>query len=203
MNLYYSRGACSLAVRIVIHEIGLPCDFESVDLKTKKTEKGEDFLKINPKGAVPVLIVEENNAVLTENAVIQQYLADKHHAIQLLSPIGDFKRYRILEWLNYVSTELHKNCSALFNPAINEELKNTLFKPILKNKINFVDHALGNNTYLCGDDFTLPDAYLFVILLWLKNFNMKLDQWDNISRYFENLKTRPSVQKSLAEENIK
>lgn len=203
MKLYYSRGACSMAVRIVIHEIGLQCDFESVDLKTKKTENGEDFLKVNPKGAVPVLLVKENKEVLTENSVIQQYLADKYNAIQLLSSVGDFKRYRILEWLNYVSTELHKNCSVLFNPTINEELKNTLFKPILKNKINFVDHVLGKNAYLCGNDFTLPDAYLFVVLLWLKHFDMKLNQWENIPNYFENLKTRPSIQKSLIEENLK
>lgn len=201
MKLYYSPGACSLAVRIVVNEIGLQCDFESVDLKTKITATGDDFLKINSKGAVPVLVTA-NHEILTENVVIQQYLTDQYSATHLLSPVGDFRRYRILEWLNYVSTELHKNCSALFNPVINEELKTMLFKPILKQKIHFVDQALEKSTYLCGNEFTLPDAYLFVVLLWLKRFVIPMDQWENVSRYFVLLKTRPSIKRALAEENI-
>src|SRR5688572_12009519 len=113
MKLYYSKGACSLAVRIILHEIGAACEFEAVDLATKKTETGMDFLKINPKGAVPTLILDDK-AILTENAVIQQYLAEKYHATQLLPPLGDMKRYRVLEWLNFISTDLHKSCGPLF-----------------------------------------------------------------------------------------
>src|SRR5690349_3300917 len=110
MKLYYSKGACSLAVRIALHELGIPCEFEAVDLKAKKTEKGADFFKINPKGAVPTLVLDDHT-VLTENAVIQQYLADKQKAFEVLPPVNDMKRYRALEWLNFVSTELHKGCS--------------------------------------------------------------------------------------------
>lgn len=130
MKLYYTQAACSLAVRITINEIGLKCDYESVDLKAKKTEKGEDFLKINPKGAVPVLKTNDGE-ILTENAVILQYLADTNSATKLLPGTGDFKRYRILEWLNYITTELHKTIGALFNPELPQKLK------LLLSKINY------------------------------------------------------------------
>lgn len=122
MKLYYSAGTCSLAVRIIINEIGLPSTYEAVDLKTKKTASGQDFLQINPKGSVPVIVTDDNE-ILTENSVIQQYLADKNNASSLLPALGHFKRYRVLEWLNYISTELHKGCGPLFSPSIPVELK--------------------------------------------------------------------------------
>src|SRR5690349_19217638 len=122
MKLYYSKGACSLAVRIIINEIGLQSEYEAVDLKTKKTATGQDFLKINPKGSVPVIQTDEKQ-ILTENAVIQQYLADTNKATQLLPALGNFERYRVLEWLNFISTELHKGFSPLFNPNVPNELK--------------------------------------------------------------------------------
>src|SRR5689334_13101143 len=107
MKLYYSKGACSLAVRILLHELGIKSEFEAVDLKTKRTETNADFLKINPKGAVPTLTTDKQE-ILTENAVILCYLADEYKAIELLPAPGNFKRYRVLEWLNYVATEIHK-----------------------------------------------------------------------------------------------
>jgi len=201
MKLYYSKGACSLAVRIALHEIGISSEFEAVNLRTKQTETGEDFLKINPKGAVPTLLLD-NQEVLTENAVIQQYLADHYQATKLLPPVGDLKRYRALEWLNFVTTELHKGCAPLFNPQLPAELKDSIFKPALKNKLNFVDQQLGHQKYLLGENFTLADGYLYVILFWLPNFKFELSEWGNLSRYFNELTARKAIQQALREEGL-
>lgn len=201
MKLYYSKGACSLAVRIVIHELKLKAEFESVDLKNKTTETGANYLMINPKGAVPVLVIE-NNEILTENAVIQQYLADTHQAHHLLPSIGDFKRYRVLEWLNYVTTEMHKGVGIMFNPMLTEEMKNNVIKPMIKHKLNYLDHHFSDHKFLLSDEFTLPDAYLFVVLNWLQFFAIDINQWQNLARYFAELKTRPSIAQSLQEEGL-
>ena len=201
MKLYYSKGACSLAVRIVIHELKIKAEFESVDLKNKLTETGANYLMINPKGAVPVLAIE-NNEILTENAVIQQYLADTHQAHHLLPPISDFKRYRVLEWLNYVTTEMHKGVGILFNPMLTEEMKNNVIKPMVKHKLNYLDHHFSEHKFLLGEQFTLPDAYLFVVLNWLQFFAIDIKQWPHLARYFAELKTRPSIEQSLLEEGL-
>jgi glutathione S-transferase len=200
MKLYYSRGACSLAVRIIINEISLAVSYESVDLRNKTTESGEDFLQINPKGSVPVLKLD-NNELLTENAVILQYLADSNMAIALLPNNTDFKRYRILEWLNYITTELHKTFANLFNPALSEEIK-ALYKNMIKNKCNYVDKHLSKSHFLLGEHFTLPDGYLFVIIRWLNHFKFDLNEWPNIKRYFSELNKRPSIHQSLLEEKL-
>ena len=201
MKLYYSPGACSLAARIVINEIGLSCQYERVHLPTKKLENGDDFLNVNPKGSVPVLLTD-SGAILTEHAVIQQYLADTTHFTQLLPAIGDFQRYCVLEWLNYVSTELHKGFSPLFNPKISQETKDNVIIPMLRNKFKFVDQHLQNNQFLLGEHFTLPDAYLFVILRWANAMKIDLSEFKKIDTYFEELKKRKSVHQSLMEENL-
>ncbi|MDI9817720.1 MULTISPECIES: glutathione transferase GstA [unclassified Legionella] len=200
MKLFFAKGACSLAVRIVINEIGIDSDYEKVDLRTKTTENNQDFLKINPKGAVPVLELD-NTQRLTENVVIQQYLADKFKAKELLPPIDDFNRYRTLEWMNFITTELHKNFSGLFTPAIPQEIKDNVIIPLIKNKLKVIDKQL-QHTYLLGEHFTLPDAYLFVILLWAPGFKIDLKEWDNLPRYFKNLSQRESIQKSLKQESL-
>jgi glutathione S-transferase len=201
MKLFYSKGACSLAVRIVIHEIGIPCQYESVNIKTKKTETGADFYEINPKGSVPVLMVDDKE-FLTENAVIQQYLADQNQAYTLLPPMTDFKRYRVLEWLNFVSTDLHKGFGPLFNPNVSKEMQEQIFIPALKTKLNYVEKSLGQKKYLLGDTFTLADAYLFVILTWLAHFKIDVATWPNLHRYFTALKERKSIQQALKEESL-
>lgn len=200
MKLYYSKGACSLAPRIIIHELGVNCDFEAVDLKTKQTETGEDYLKINPKGSVPALVTEDNE-ILTENAVIQQYLADRYHNETLLPKTDQFKRYRVLEWLNFISSDLHKIAGALFLPTLSNDTKDQVFKPLLKSKLNFVNKKL-TKTFLMGDDFTLPDSYLFVILSWLPLFNIPLSEWPALERYFNNMKNRAAVITALKEEGF-
>lgn len=200
MKLYYTKGACSLAVRIVINEIGLNAEYELVDLKTKQTENGKDFLTVNPKGAVPTLVTNDGQ-VLTENAVIQQYLAETNHAKTLL-PTEGFERYRVLEKLNYVATELHKGFSPLFNPLMPQEVKDKIIIPQMKMKFTNVSKWLEKNHYLCGDHFTLPDAYFFVMIAWSLNFKFNLQEWPNISRYFTELKKRQSVVKSLEQEGL-
>ena len=202
MRLYYSKAACSLAVRIVINELGLSSDYVAVNLKDKKTENGEDYLSINPKGAVPALLTDHGE-VLTENNVIQQYLADHAKAFKLLPPQDDFNRYRVLEWSNYVSTELHKNCGALFNSTITQELKDTIFIPMLKKKLDFINDRLSASSYLAGDHFTLADAYAFVVLNWMSIFAIDLKDWPAIATYFHEVEQRASVQKSLREEGLR
>jgi glutathione S-transferase len=201
MKLYYSKGACSLVPRIIINELGLNCEFEAVDLASKKTASGENFTMINPKGAVPVLITPDNRT-LTENAVILQYLADTNKAENLLPPVGNFKRYRVLEWLNYVATELHKSFGPLFNKNLPQEFKDKFYIPMLKNKLAFVNTHLEENVYLTGDTLTLPDAYLFVMLIWAHHFKIDLNEWPGLLRYFKDLQARKSIQKSLEEEGL-
>jgi glutathione S-transferase len=199
MKLYYTSSVCSLAVRIIIHELGIKCDYESVNLKTKLTETSNDFLNINPKGTVPVLQLSDNS-YLTENAIILQYLADKYNAIELLPSVGDSRRYRTLEWLNFVSTDLHRYCAPLFWSKIPNEVKENLFRPILNSKLSIVDQHLHNHKYLMGDQFTLPDSYLFVILIWVVKLKINLNAWPDLSRYFNEMKQRQSVRESLEEE---
>jgi glutathione S-transferase len=201
MKLYFSKGACSLAVRILINELGIRSEFEAVDLKTKKTADGEDYLQINPKGAVPMIVTDDGHK-LTENAVILQYLADVNKATQLLPMVGDFKRYEVLEWVNYITTELHKPFALLFRPLFSAEIKDSVIKPVIKQKLEFVNKELGSKTYLMGDDFTLPDCYLFVILTWSISMKMALTEYPNLVRYFDNLHKRNSVRKSLEQEGL-
>ncbi len=205
LKLYYARSSGSLAVRILIHELDLPCDFIAVNMKAKKTETGEDFLTINPKGVLPT-IVTEDNIVLTENQVIQQYLADtygpQYNLQHLLPPTTDFKRYRVLEWLNYARVELHNICSLLLNPDIPKELKEQTFKPMLQNKLAYPNTELANKHYLMGDNFTIADCYLFTILVWLKDFKINIADFPNLEKYFLFLKQRPSIEKSLIEKNM-
>lgn len=199
MKLYYTPGACSLVVHIVLNELGLTPEYEAVDLKTKKTEKNQNFLSINPKGAVPTLVTDDQLR-LTENAVILQYLADAQQAYQLLPRVGDFKRYQVLEWLNYCATELHKGFSPLFNPSMPPDVKGNILIPQLEKKLAFINEHLSKNTYLMGDEFTLPDAYLFVMLRWADAF--KLQYGEHVQRYFTELKNRAAIKKSLQDEGL-
>lgn len=201
MKLYYAKSVCSLAVRVIIHELGILCEYESVNLKTKMTETGKNYLAINPKGSVPLLQLD-NDEVLSENAVILQYLADQHHAILLLPPLGTIERYRVLEWLNFVSTDLHRYCAPLFWTRFSEEIKKNVFLPILTKKLDFVDNHLKNHSFLMGNQFTLGDSYLLVILVWVAILKMDMQQWPNLKKYFNRLTTKPSVIKALQEEEL-
>ena len=201
MKLYYSKGACSLVVRIILNEIGSKVDYESVNLKTKETETGTNFLTINPKGAVPALKLD-NEEILTENAVILQYLADSSKSTQLLPAVGDLKRYRVLEWLNYITTELHKGFGPLFNPSVPQDIKDKIFIPLIESKFKYVNKQLQKNQYLLGDHFTLPDAYLYVMLRWAESFNINVDGCTHLTTYYDELGKRKSIEQALEQEHL-
>jgi len=199
MKLYFAKGACSLVPRIIINELNIPCEFESIDMKTKMTESGKNFHDINPKGYVPTIVTDDNQ-VLTENAVILQYLAD-HYGATLLPGTNDFHRYQILEWINFIATEIHKNFSLLFKPQYPQEVKDIQMS-LLQQKFAYVDKQLSKTTYLSGDNFSLPDAYLLVMLTWTTHFKFDLNSLTHVVRFFNMMLDRPSVKKSLQEEGL-
>ncbi|RUR18279.1 glutathione transferase GstA [Legionella sp. km535] len=201
MKLYYYKGACSLVVRIIMNEMGIDFQDEEVDLRAKKTASGADFLEINAKGAVPVLGLD-NGDVITENQVILQYLTDITPGQELLAPVGDMKRYHTLEWLNYVSTELHKTLGMFFVPMVTDEFKSKILIPMAMFKLRHVEQHLSRNTYLMGDHFTLPDAYLFVVLMWAKSFTLDFSAYPSLTKYMEYIQSRPAVMKSLKQEGF-
>jgi glutathione S-transferase len=200
MKLYYAKGACSQAPHIILHEAGLPHDSAKVDLKTKKLDDGSDYLRINPKGAVPALELDDGQ-VLTENAVILQYIADHAGAFELLPQPGDMQRYRVLEWVNFVATELHKAFGPLFNPTAGEEAKQ-LARDTIGKKLDFVERQIGDNDYLLGDRFTLPDAYLFVILGWTGKMGIDLAHWPKLAVLRERIARRESARQVLEFEGL-
>ena len=200
MKLYYSPGACSQAPHILLHEIGLEHDAVRVDLKTKTLEDGSDYLAINPKGAVPALQLDSGE-VLTENAVVLQYLGDRASWPEVLPPLGDFRRYRVLEMVNFITTELHKRFAFLFDPEATAEFKGFV-KVGLAKKLDWIDQRLGTGPFLFGDDLTLPDTYLFVMARWTDKVLRALDRWPNLSAFYERMQRRDSVRHVLRFEGL-
>jgi len=200
MKLYYSPGACSQAPHILLHEIGLHHDAERVDLKTKRTEDDRDYLAINPKGAVPALELDSGD-VLTENAVILQYLGDRSSIGEVLPPLGNFRRYRVLELVNFITTELHKRFGFLFSPDPTDEMKQLVIRDLGK-KLDYVDAELGEGPFLMGDELTLPDPYLFVIASWADKMLGGLDRWPNLRAFRARMLDRSSVRHVLRFEGL-
>jgi len=200
MKLYYTPGACSLSPHIVLLEAGLPFSLEKVDLKTKKTEKGTDFLTINSKGGVPALQLD-NGQVLTEGPAVVQYLADLKPETGLAPPPGSFERYRLMELLNYITSELHKSFGALFNPGISADWKAATLANLDK-KFQWLTIYLGNKTYLLGDAFTVADAYLFTVLSWSSHFGIDLAKYHVLTAYLARVGHRPKVQEALKAEGL-
>ena len=201
MKLFYSKGSCSLNIRILVNELGIDCEYDAVNHADKKTESGHDYYQINPKGSVPALQLDDGS-VLTENIVILQYLAERYKATELLPAIGNFQRYRVLEWLSYASSELHKSFSPFFNKALSNEVKQEVFLPVLKNKLNYMNTELADAEYLVSDHFTLPDIYAFVTLRWLGVTHLKLEDWPNVAAFFARIKARPAVAAALEAEGL-
>ena len=199
LTLYYSPGACSQAPHILMHEIGLEHDAVRVDLRAKKLEDGSDYLKINPKGAVPALQLDSGE-VLTENAVVLQYLGDRASWPEVLPPLGNFRRYRVLELVNFITTELHKSFAPLFSPAAGGETK-AFFREHIAKKLDYVEERLGAGPFLMGEDLTLPDPYLFVITGWTEKM-IGLDSWPNLRAFRERMLERPSVRHVLRFEGL-
>lgn len=200
MKLYYSPGACSQAPHILLHEIGLEHDSVRVDLRTKKLEDGSDYLAINPKGAVPALELDSGE-VLTENAVVLQYLGDRASWPEVLPPLGDFRRYRVLEMVNFITTELHKRFGFLFDREATSEFKEFV-KGGLEKKLDWIDQRLGAGPFLFGDDLTLPDTYLFVMARWADKMLGGLDRWPNLRAFYGRMQQRESVRQVLRFEGL-
>ncbi|MCX7149498.1 MAG: glutathione transferase GstA [Rhodocyclales bacterium] len=200
MKLYYSPGACSLSPHIALAEGGLAYSLEKVDLKTKKTETGADFLAVNPAGYAPALALD-NGEVLTEGPAIVQYIADLAPAKKLAPPAGSFERVRLQEALNFISTELHKSFSPLFNPAAPEEWK-TVVRGLIGRRLDVVEQKLAGRDYLMGE-FSVADGYLFTILGWGRLVNVDVKEGrPSLAAYIKRVATRPGVQQAMNEEGL-
>jgi glutathione S-transferase len=200
MKLYYSTGACSLSPHIVLLEAGLPFTLEKVDFKTKKTEKGVDYNTVNAKSSVPALQLDDGR-VLTEGAAIVQYLADLKPDLGLAPRPGSFERYQLMELLNFIASEVHKNFSPLFNPTASADWKAAAAANLAK-KFDWLSNYLGNKTYLTGDTFTVADAYLFTVLSWASRVHLDLTKWHVLTAYLARVGHRPKVQEALKAEGL-
>ena len=200
MKLYYSPGACSLSPHIALLEAGLPYDLVKVDLRAKKLENGDDYLKVNPKGQVPALALDGGELV-TEGPVIVQMIADKVPAKNLAPSRDSTERYKLLEWLTYINGELHKNIGPLFNPALSDEAKG-VFKDRAMSKFKYVDSQLAGRDYLMGKYFTVADGYLYVMLRWADGMKFDLSGLNNLLAYKDRIAARPTVQEALVKEGL-
>jgi glutathione S-transferase len=198
LTLYYSPGACSQAPHILMHETGIDHDAVKVNLKSKTLEDGSSYLTINPKGAVPALQLD-NGEVLTENAVVLQYLGDRAGS-DVLPPVGEFRHYRVLEMVNFITTELHKSFAPLFDSAAGDEVKH-YFREHVAKRLDYIDGRLGDGPFLMGEALTLPDPYLFVISRWTDKL-IGLDNWPKLAAFYERMLERPSVRNVLRFEGL-
>lgn len=200
MKLYYAPGACSLAPHIVLAEAGIAADFVKVDLKTHKTEAGVDYYTVNPKGSVP-LIELDNGERLTEVAAIVQYVADQKPGTGLAPAAGTFERYRLQEWLNFVSSELHKQYSPFFNPATPDEYKE-MVKKKLGERFAYLTEHFKDRDYLLGRNFSAADAYLFTILRWSPSVGIQLEPWPLVTEFVSRVRARAKVSEVMKTEGL-
>jgi len=196
MKLYYSPGACSLSPHIVAAEAGIALNLEKVDLKAHKTEAGVDYYTINPKGYVPALVLDDGE-ILTEGPAIVQYLADRNPGAGLI-PIAGTGRYKVLEWLTFINGEIHKSFGPLFAKA--PEDQQAAAKEKIQKRFAYAAIALGAKDYLTGQQFTLADAYLFVMLRWAEKMHIPMPA--NLHHLFERIKARPKVAQVLKAEGL-
>ena len=200
MKLYYSPGACSLSPHIALLEAGLPYDLVKVDLRAKKVENGDDYLKVNPKGQVPALVMD-NGELLTEGPVIVQVIADKAAGKNLAPSRDSTERYKLQEWLNYITGELHKNFGPMFSPVLADEAK-AFFKDRVMGKFKYLETVLADRDYLMGKQFTVADGYLFTMLTWADRMKFDLSAMPNLLAYKARIAARPKVQEALAKEGL-
>jgi len=200
MKLYYAPGACSLSPHIVAREAGIPIQLQKVNTKDKSMEGGGDFWQVNPRGYVPVLELD-NGERLTEGPAIVQYLADQKPDSGLAPKAGSLERYRLQEWLNFLTSEVHKQFSPLFKPNTPED-----YKPIAKQNIatrfDWLDKQLAGKDYLTGKQFTVADAYLFVLTNWTKPTQIDLAKWPNIQAFNKRVAARAKVKEAMQFEGL-
>lgn len=200
MKLYYSPGVCSLSPHICLREAGLNFDLAKVDIKAHTLEDGGDYLKVNPLGYVPVLELDSGERI-TEGPAIVQYIADLAPAARLAPTNGTIERARLQSWLNFLSTEIHKGYSPLFNPAANDEFKKAQ-RQRLTDRHHWVAEQLGNKQYLLGEQFSCADAYLFTTLGWMGFVGLDLATFPVLKTYRERVASRPRVQDALKAEGL-
>jgi glutathione S-transferase len=200
MKLYYFSGACSLSPHIVALEAGVAVTMVKIDSKTKKTDSGADYLAVNSKGAVPALQLDDGR-VLTEGPAIVQYLADLKPESGLAPRAGTFERYQLMEILNYITSEVHKTFSPLFNPASSAEVKETALTNLGK-KFDWLSGFLGKKPFLLGNTFTAADAYLFTVLNWTGHVKIDLGKWPILADYKSRIAKRPKVIEAMKAEGL-
>lgn len=200
MKLYYVPGVCSLAAHIALRESGLPFTLDKMDRDTRVTEAGENYLLANPKGSVPALRLD-NGEVLTEVGVILQYIADQAPQSGLAPAAGSMERYRLMEWLNYIATEVHKQFSPFFNPKLPPEWRDNQLG-VLAKRFDYLTQRLGQQPYLMGERFTVADAYLFVVLRWCARLKIDLGTWPVLAEYQARITARPATQAALKAEGL-
>jgi glutathione S-transferase len=200
MKLYYSPGACSLASHIALHETGLPFEIDQLIKSTKMTASGEDFMQLNPKGYVPTIKLDDGS-ILTEGAAVLQYIADRKPGSGLAPESGTMARYRLQEWLTFISSELHKSFSPLFNQDTPEQTK-TVARSNLSRRFGHVEAQLANQPYLMGEHFTVADAYLFVVANWSNFVGFDLGPFARLREYQARVSARPAVQAAMKAEGL-
>jgi glutathione S-transferase len=201
MKLFYSPGACSLAPHILLEETKTSADFVRVDLAAKVTEHGDDYKKIASKGAVPLLMLDDGS-VLSEGPVISQYICDKAGRTDLMPAAGTIERYRVMEWQNFITSELHKSFAPLFKADAAPEIK-TWFRQVLKDKFAWVSSQLEGRDYLTGANFTAADAYLFTVTTWTRHVDVDLGSFEALKAFIARVHSRPAVQAVLKAEGLK
>ena len=200
MKLYYSPGACSLAPHIVLREAGLPFTLEKVDTAKHALASGGDYYAISVNGQVPVLELNDG-ARLTEGPVIAQFIADKAGNVSVMPAAGSLERYRVMEWQNYITSELHKSFSPLFNPEFDATAK-ALHSKLLRKKYEWVDGQLANGPFLTGNTFTAADAYLFTVTGWAKYVSLDLSNLQHLQAFLARVAARPAVQAAMKAEGL-
>jgi glutathione S-transferase len=200
MKLYYSPAACSLSPHIVAREAGIPVELVKVDLKTHTLGDGTDYTTINPKGSVPLLELDDGDR-LSEGPAIVQYLADRNPASGLAPAAGTMPRYHLQEWLNFVTSELHKQYSPLFDPSVPAEHKEAV-KTRLAKRLDWLSTKLAGQDYLTGAQFTVADAYLFTVLSWNKWVGIDTARWPVLDAYLARVAARPKVQEAMKAEGL-
>jgi glutathione S-transferase len=200
MRLYYGRGTCSLSSHIALREAAADFELVKVDTKTKLTDAGADFRAINPNGYVPVLELDSGER-LAENGVILQYIADQYPSARLAPPAGTMARYRLLEWLTFISSEVHKTYSPLFNPAVPDEYK-AMARAKLAERFSYVEKQLTGKQYLLGDSFSVADAYLFVCMNWSGAVQVDLAPFANLRTFQARVAARPATQAAMQAEGL-
>ncbi len=200
MKLYYMKGACSLASFISLKEAGCDFDAAEVDHKTRRTRDGEDLNAVNSKGYVPVLRLDDGE-FLTENVAVLLYIGDLNPSAGLAPREGTLDRYRLVETLAYINSELHKNFGPLFNPANSQDVKN-MARSNLTKRLDWLEKSIGEKTFLVGDRFTVADAYLFVVLSWADRVDIDLKRWPALKRHNERVRARPQVIAALKAEGL-